>query len=266
MNYQQATLLGIIQGLTEFLPVSSSAHLVIVQVFCGLREATENVTFDLMLHLATVVAVLWIYRKDLVAIFKGSEIGETDKIKGLKLLWLIALSLLATGIALPFKDIVEEQFGTVNGVRVFLLINAVALALIPQLRKGRSGLGKLRWYSAIFVGVAQAVAVLPGISRSGWTIMAGLLIGLSPREACRYSFLLSIPTMLAAAILQMFDALHEGFNISPVLAIAGFIMALASGIIAIPFLIGATEKGKLWGFAVYCAVLGMALFFVAPPG
>ncbi|MCK4720885.1 undecaprenyl-diphosphate phosphatase, partial [bacterium] len=192
MGYFDAIILGIVQGLTEFLPVSSSGHLVILQYFMGLREATENVTFDLFLHLATLLAVMWVYRKDLVSIFTsvtvGGNNGNYEPIPKWRLVGFLAISIIVTGIALPFKDNLETLFESIEGVRIFLLVNAVALAVLPLLRKSGKGPGKLTWVGAVVIGLAQACGVLPGISRSGSTIIAGLALGLAPREACRYSF------------------------------------------------------------------------------
>jgi undecaprenyl-diphosphatase len=131
---------------------------------------------------------------------------------------------------------------------------------LPFLRRGEKGLGELKWIGAIAIGLAQAIGAFPGISRSGSTILAGLLLGLSPREACRYSFLLSIPTILVAAVVQIPDAVQAGFSFNPGPAVIAFIMAVAGGLAAIPFLVGVVEKGRLWGFAIYCVALGIALF------
>lgn len=250
-----------IQGLTEFLPVSSSGHLVILQYFLNMRDAVENITFDIFLHLATLLAVVWIYRKDLGRMIRGLDIGEGDQgIKPIKLTLMLLVSLIATGVVLPFKSSIETQFECISGVRIFILLNALILAILPLLRKGRVGLAAITWVGAIIIGLAQAVAVLPGISRSGATIIAGLLLGFSPKDACRYSFLLSIPAVLIAAIIQIPDAIGAGWNIQPGALIAGFLFAFVSSLVAIPVLVGIVEKGKLWGFAVYCGLLGIALF------
>ena len=266
MTYPIAMLLGLVQGLTEFLPVSSSGHLVIIEYFLKLREATANVTFDIFLHLATVLAVVWVYRRDLKEILVGSKAGEGSLgISRWRLLGLLALSLIATGVVLPFKDSLTTQFENITGVRIFLLINAVALAVLPGLRRGARDLTGLTWLGAVVIGLVQAVGAFPGISRSGSTILAGLLLGLAPREACRYSFLLAIPTILLAGLVQIPDALKAGFQFDAGPASVAFVMALLGGLAAIPLLIGVVEKGKLWGFAVYCAIVGVALFILGPP-
>ncbi len=261
-EYLKSIILGVVQGLTEFLPVSSSGHLVILQNFMGLTEG--NVTFDIFLHLATLLAVCWVYRDDLKAIFTGKMIGEGEEAipKG-RFLAFIAISLIATGVILPFRDQLEGYFENINGVRIFLLINAVALAVLPIFRRGGFGLGRMTWVGAVIIGLAQALGAFPGISRSGSTILAGLLLGLAPREACRYSFLLSIPTILIAAVVQVPDAIEEGLQFSVGPSILGFIFALGAGLVAIPLLIGLVEKGKLWGFAIYCAIVGIGLFIFA---
>jgi len=265
MDYGDFALLGIIQGLTEFLPVSSSGHLVIFQNFMGFHEATENVTFDIFLHLATLLAVVFVYRRDLWNILAGKTVGEGEEpIPKWRFILFIAISILVTGIAYPFKDSLETLFENVNGVRIFLLINAVALAVLPLMRRGTMGLGRMTWMHAAAIGLAQAFGVFPGISRSGSTILAGLLLGLSPREACRYSFLLSIPTILIAAVVQVPDVMDAGITFAAGPMITGFVLALAAGLVAIPLLVGVVEKGKLWGFSIYCALVGAGLFFITP--
>lgn len=267
MGYFESILLGVVQGFTEFLPVSSSGHLVILEYLLGFRNAAQNITFDLFLHLATLVAVIWVYRKDLKDIFTSKTIGGDPEnlapIPKWRFVGFIAITILVTGIALPFKNQLETLFENIHGVRITLLINAVALGILPFLRKGSFGLGKLTWIGAAVIGLAQAVAVLPGISRSGSTILAGLLLGLSPSEACRYSFLLSIPTIAIAALVQIPDVISGGLAFAPGPMLAGFIFAFAAGLAAIPLLVGLVEKGKLWGFAIYCAVLGLVLFIAA---
>jgi undecaprenyl-diphosphatase len=265
MNYLQAALLGLVQGLTEFLPVSSSGHLVIFQVYMGMRQATENITFDIFLHLATVLAVVFVYRRDLRTIFTGHWVGDwPDGIPKWRLVAFLGLSLVATGVILPFKGEVTTLFETIAGVRIFLLLNAAALAVLPALRRNDLGLGGLGWQGAIVIGLAQAVGAFPGISRSGATILAGLAMGLKPSEACRYSFLLSIPTILIAAMVQIPDAVGQGlaFPVGP--AAVGFAVALAAALITIPFLIRLVEQGRLWWFSVYCGLLSVALFGIIP--
>jgi len=262
MGYLDAIILGLVQGLTEFLPVSSSGHLVILQCFMGYEEAMENVTFDVFLHVATVLAVLWIYRANVKEIFTGGSVGEGDNpIPTGRLLLFLIISIVVTGIVFPFRHRMDVLFENISGVRILLIINAIALAVLPRFRRGDKGLGQMTWIGAVVIGLAQAAGAFPGISRSGSTILAGLLLGLAPKEACRYSFLLSIPTILIVAATLIPEAFAAGVAFSPGTIIAGSIFALASGLLAIPFLVGVVEKGKLWGFAIYCAVVGIALFF-----
>lgn len=262
MGYLESIILGLVQGLTEFLPVSSSGHLVILQCFMGHEEAIENVTFDVFLHVATVLAVLWVYRSNVKDIFTGESVGEGVKpIPPGRLLLFLAISIIVTGVVFPFRHRMDVLFENIYGVRVLLLINAVALAVLPRFRRGEKGLGQMTWLGAVAIGVAQALGAFPGISRSGATILAGLLLGLAPKEACRYSFLLSIPTILIAAVMLIPDAVSAGVRFSPGIIAAGSIVALMSGMLAIPFLIGVVERGRLWGFAIYCGILGIALFF-----
>ena len=264
MSITDVLILGLVQGLAEFLPVSSSGHLVFLQVIMGLENIDENIIFDILLHLATLLAVVFVYRTNLKEILTGKAVGEgEDKIPPAKLIGFLALSVLATGVILPFKDSLESLFATISGVRIFFIVNGILLAVLPSLRKGKLGLGRLTWLGAVIIGLAQAVGALPGISRSGSTIMAGLLLGLSPKEACRYSFLLAIPTILAAALVEIPDAIQSGMQIGMVQLLMGSVVALIAGLLAIPLLVGVVEKGRLWGFAIYCVLLGIALFIFA---
>lgn len=238
----QAAELGLVQGLTEFLPISSTAHLVVVQNLFGLTE--PPVSFDVIIHLATAlvtVIVLWSVIKAL-------------KFKQLK---LIILAMIPTGIlGLFFNRWNELIFGSLIFTAVTLIINGLIL-LLPKLIKFKDK--PLNNQSAGLIGVAQGLAVLPGVSRSGSTIVSGLLLGLKPEDAYNFSFLISLPAIAAAQLLQLkhlnlVEAEFVNFGL-------GFAAAFISGYFALLWLRRLVSRGRLTGFAVYCLILGGLLLF-----
>ena len=244
----QALILGLVQGLTEFLPISSTAHLVVVQNLFGLTE--PPVTFDIVIHIATAlvtVIVLWSVIKALSS----------------RLIKLALVAMIPTGIIGLFLNRWNELiFGSVMFTAVTLIINGLIL-LLPKLIKVKNN--RLNNQSAAVIGIAQGLAVLPGISRSGSTIVSGLLFGLKPEEAYNFSFLISLPAIAAAQVLQLrhldlVEAEFVNFGL-------GFIAAFVSGYFALLWLRRLVSRGRLTGFAVYCLILGfLLLFFNHTPG
>lgn len=233
----QALMLGLVQGLTEFLPISSTAHLVVVQNLFGLTE--PPVSFDVVIHLATAlvtVIVLW-------SVIKSLKFNQ---------LKLIVLAMIPTGIlGLWLNQWNELIFGSIMFTAVTLLINGVIL-LLPKLIKAKNNV--LNNQSAISIGIAQGLAVLPGISRSGSTIITGMLLGIKPQDAYNFSFLISLPAIAAAQVLQL---KHLNFVAGEFTNFGlGFIAAFISGYFALLWLRRLVSRGQLTGFAVYCLVLG----------
>ncbi|MDZ7586613.1 MAG: undecaprenyl-diphosphate phosphatase [Patescibacteria group bacterium] len=243
MTLGQSLLLGLVQGLTEFLPISSTAHLVAAQNFLGLT--TPPVSFDIVIHLATALAtiiVLWSVIKKL----------NWPMVK------LIVVASIPTGIlGLYFNRWNELIFGSLLFTAVTLIINGLIL-LLPKLIKAKNK--NLNNQSATVIGVAQGLAVLPGISRSGSTIVAGLLFGLKPKDAYNFSFLISLPAIAAAQLLQIDDlrlAVGELPNY-----IVGFSAAGVSGYLALLWLKRIVSRGQFTGFAIYCLILGGLLLLL----
>ena len=236
----QALLLGLVQGLTEFLPISSTAHLVVVQNLFGLTE--PPVTFDIVIHLGTALAtvlVLW-------------AVIKTISLRSIKLIVIATIPTLILGLWLNQWD--ELIFGSLMFTAVTLIINGLVL-LLPNWWKAKSK--TLNDQGAVSIGVAQGLAVLPGISRSGSTIVAGLLFGLKPRDAYNFSFLISLPAILGAQVLHFNDIslVGDGFlNLG-----LGFAAALVSGYFALLWLRRLVSRGQLNGFAYYCLILGFLL-------
>lgn len=266
MSWLEALILGVIQGLTEFLPVSSSGHLTILSNLFGL-EGESNLTMIVVLHVATVLSTLFILWKEVVWIFKDlfsrqswkSYSGLND---GTKYAINILISMIPVGIVgFFFKDAVEEIFGSgLLIVGIMLLVTASLLAFSyfakPRQRENISG-----WH-AFIIGIGQALAVMPGLSRSGTTIATGLLLGNKKEKIAQFSFLMVIPPVLGEALLDVMDIFQNGFSsamsgISPVALIVGFIAAFITGCLACKWMINVVKKGKLIWFAVYCLIVGI---------
>ena len=266
MSWLEALILGVVQGLTEFLPVSSSGHLTILSNLFGL-EGESNLTMIVALHVATVLSTLVILWKEVVWIFKDLFTKQSWKSYselngGTKYAINILISMIPVGIVgVFFKDTVEEIFGSgLLIVGIMLLVTAALLAFSyfakPRQREEISPL------HAFIIGIGQAVAVLPGLSRSGTTIATGLLLGNKKERMAQFSFLMVIPPVLGEALLDVMDIADKGFGtamdgISPVALIVGFLAAFITGCAACKWMINIVKKGKLIWFAVYCVIIGI---------
>lgn len=266
MSWLQSLILGIVQGLTEFLPVSSSGHLTILSNLFGL-EGESNLTMIVALHVATVLSTLFILWKEVVWIFKDLFTKQSWKSysglnEGTKYAINILISMIPVGIVgFFFKDTVEEIFGSgLLIVGIMLLVTAALLAFSyyakPRQREQISG-----WH-AFIIGIGQAVAVLPGLSRSGTTIATGLLLGNKKEKMAQFSFLMVIPPVLGEALLDVKDIAEQGFStamsgISAGAMIVGFLAAFITGCLACKWMINIVKKGKLIWFAVYCVIVGI---------
>jgi len=259
MDAFQAFVLGIVQGLTEWLPISSSGHLVIMQDLLGL-EPDKNLVFDLVVHLGTLCAVCAFFRKELsrivLAVFtRRSLVGPQER--ALRLLGaLIIIGTIPAAVAgVAFSDSIEKIFD-LRLVGAALIANACLLFVFE--RVGAQGTRKsARLLDAVIIGFFQAVAIIPGISRSGSTIGGGMLRGLERELAAVFAFLLSVPTLLGAFVLGAVTLENTEATVVP-LAI-GFVVAFAMGLASIEYLLKAVKSKKLWIFAVYCAVVGAAV-------
>ncbi len=258
MDFLEAVALGIIQGITEWLPVSSSGHLVLAQELAGL-PAGENLLFDLMVHLGTVLAVCIYFRRELwrivAALFSGS--GRTEQEREMR--WLGAMIVLGTipmAVAgLLLSGNMEDVFD-VRLVGLALLVNAVVLITAERFQRQRMTKRDIRAVDAVIIGLFQAVAIIPGISRSGSTISGGMFRGLQREMAATFAFLLSVPTLLGAFAYG--TATLEDYDADPLMLGAGAFVAFAVGLASIDFLLKAVRGGKLWVFGVYCIAVGTA--------
>lgn len=260
MEWFEALILGIVQGLTEYLPVSSSGHLAIGAHLFGM-SGEENLTFTVAVHVATVLSTVVVLWKEIVWIF--ADIFKWKWNEGMKYAVNILVSMIPVAIVgLLFKDKVEEIFGSgLLVVGICLLVTAALLAFSYFARpRQRENISPLH---AFIIGIAQALAVLPGLSRSGSTIATGLLLGNKKERLAQFSFLMVIPPILGEALLDVKDMAELGVSqamagLSPVALAVGFIAAFVSGCLACQWMVNLVKKGKLIWFAVYCAVVGIA--------
>ena len=259
MNWFEALLLGLLQGLTEYLPISSSGHLAIGSALFGI-EGEENMAFTVLVHVATVCSTLVILWKEIVWIFR--DLFKFKMNAGTKYAINILVSMIPIGIVgVFFKDKVEAIFGSgLVVVGCCLLVTAALLAFSYYAKPRQKEHISLK--DAFIIGLGQALAVLPGLSRSGTTIATGLLLGNKKEKLAQFSFLMVIPPILGEALLGCVDMISEGTaavmgNISATALIVGFLSAFVAGCAACKWMINIVRKGKLIYFAVYCAIAGV---------
>lgn len=252
--------LGILQGLTEFLPVSSSGHLVLFQSWLpGFRE--PGVLFHATVHLATLGAVLAWFRRDVLALVRAAVMPGRADPAAVRLLWLVALGTVPTAlIGLLFRDALEGLFSSVSTAAGMLLVTGALLFATDRASERSGDAEDMRAGHALMVGLVQGMAIIPGISRSGATVAAGVFSGLGREFALRYSFLLSVPAILGAFVLQL---LAHGLDNPSEVNVPGyglaFLAAFATGYASIGVLFKVLLSRRLTWFACYCWVLGTAV-------
>ena len=305
LTITKAIILGIIQGITEWLPISSSGHLVLFQNIFGLEE---QVGFDLVLHLASLIVVLFIFRKDIFLMLKSlysfygeinefkrsNELNKTKQLKNAsatkisiakinsnyakslimfflenehrKLALFIIIGTIPIAVfGLLLKDIVELAFTSLLIVGISFMITGVMLWLTKFRLNSKKTIKNMSLSDILYIGSFQALAIFPGISRSGSTIAGGILTGVDKNHAARISFLLFIPAIIGASLLEL-DKIYVLFN-NPVASLAGFLSSLVISYVSIKFLLNIIKKGKFHYFAYYCFFIGLislALHFILP--
>ena len=278
MTYLQAIILGIVQGLAEFLPISSSGHLALLQYFFGV-ESDSVLLFTVMLHVGTLVSVCIIYRKDIGALIvelcrtikdictgKGPRINSSPM---RRMGFMIIVATIPTAIiGLLFEDFFESLYSSIVAIAIGLIFTGIILMVAEKMGKNKNGPMEMKWSHAIFIGCMQGIAICPGVSRSGSTLFGGLISGLERSYAVEFAFLISIPSILGSVILELPDALAEGITgsfMGPM--IVGVILSAISGIFAIKTMIKVVSNKRLIGFSVYvwlvaAAVLAYALIML----
>ena len=271
MTILQAILLGLIQGLTEFLPISSSGHLVLGEYLLGLPPSSD-VTFEIFVHFGTFLSVVVVFWNDVKAIvlavvsavahprdFRNRYASAEDLRMGV---YLIAASVPAAIVGIRFEDAISEAFKDPKLVSVMLIVTGLILYL-TRLARAREG-KQFSVVSAILVGCAQAVAIIPGISRSGSTISCAMYLGIAPVRAARFSFLLALPVIAGGTLLHVLDLIAKGGAPESLPALAtGTVVAFLSGWVAIRFLLRLVEKGKFSVFSIYCLIVGtLGILFI----
>jgi len=253
-----AIIWGLIQGLTEFLPVSSSGHLVIIPAFMsklGVEVAEPSLAVSAVLHLGTLVAVLYYFRDDVAKVLRFNRDPE-----GRKILTLVGIGTIPVLIGYPLRDTLDGFQDTVSNVGWALIATSVILVIGQKLATGSRTLPEGRIPDAVVVGLSQAVALIPGISRSGTTISAANGRGFDPAEAARFSFLLGIPAIAGGGLSQLIDLAGTdslGWDL-----LVGFLVAAVSGYLAIRWFLSAIKRIGLLPFAVYCLVVGLLTVIV----
>ena len=265
MDIFQAIIIGLVQGLTEFLPVSSSAHLIFAQQALGVGDV--GLAFDVLMHVGTLVAVIVYFFNDIVNMIKGfllslvdlkngNFMGEIKKDPYKKLAWLTILATIPVGVVgVLFNDMIESMFQGLTIPAFLLLVTGCLLYASQRMNSGRIDVRNVTIKEALIMGCGQALAILPGLSRSGTTIAAGLFAGLDKEFAAKFSFILSIPAILGAAVFQLKDL--SGGSVEIGACIAGFIVAVISGYLAISVLLKIVREKSLDIFAYYCWIVGI---------
>ncbi len=264
MNWWEAALLGLIQGLTEFLPISSSGHLVLGKYLLGLTDGTgDNVTFEVFVHFGTALSILTVYKNRVLkivvesfsALLKPSKIAEQyHQNESFKTAIFIFITLIPTGLTyILLKDFFEAKFNDPRFVCGMLFVTGTLL-LLTLLRKNPTG--KLTPLKALVTGIAQSAAMIPGISRSGSTICAALYQNVSPQRAADFSFLMLLPVVLGATFIQGLEIFKSGFTLGWGLLLIGTVVAYVSGIVAIKIVLDFVRRGNLQYFAYYCFAAG----------
>ena len=269
MDIIQAIIIGIVQGLTEFLPVSSPAHLVFIQNILGVES---SLAFDTFLHLGTLIAVLWFFRYDIIKMI-GSWISSLqDLIQGRfkegfyadpykRLAWYVILATIPVAlVGVLFEDAVDALFaGALYVPAFFLFVTGTILYLSQRMASGNVTMDNISKKEALWMGLGQACAILPGLSRSGTTIAAGLTIGLEKEFAAKFSFIISIPAILGAFVLQAKD-IGSAMDANFLPVILGFIASIIAGYLAIKWMLDLIKNRSLDIFAYYCWVVGIVVF------
>lgn len=279
LKFWMAVVLGVVQGVAEFLPISSSGHLSLLQYFFGIEE--PDTLYNILLHFATLIAVCVVYRQDIadmvVEFFRwigdmaGGKRGKGRPPEARRMILLLILGTLPLFLVLPFDDFVEGLGGSPVFVSVMLIVTGVILFLSDRYGGGRKNGRSATVKDVLLVGLAQGMATIPGLSRSGTTISAGMALGFDRNFAVRFSFLLSLPAVLGATLLKVVKVVKAGTLDTELLPmyLTGMVIAGVVGYFAISLVKLLASKGKFGSFAYYCWIVGaaaLAASFLYTPG
>ncbi|MGI6328687.1 MAG: undecaprenyl-diphosphate phosphatase [Dethiobacteria bacterium] len=259
MGTLEAILLGLLQGLTEFLPVSSSGHLVIAQHFLGIT--LPGVTFEVMVHFGTLLSIIWVFRKDLYRL-----IAHFSEMEEKKLLFSLIFATIPTGLmGLFFSSFFREIFDKPLFAGLMLLVTGFIVIAIQKINLGNRKIKEMSPWDAVLIGVFQGIAIVPGITRSGSTILGALWRGLKKEEAIRFSFLLALPAIAGAMFLEILGLFKSGDLVHGFLSynFIGALTAFFSGIFAITVFIKLLMKEKFYYLAYYCWLAGILTLLFA---
>lgn len=267
MKIGEAIILGLVQGIAEFLPISSSGHLAILHNLFNIADIEgSHLFFDVMLHFGTLIAICYVYWKDIKAMFfetlsliTGGKAGKSEgDYSGARLFFLIVIASLPLFLILPVNDYVDSLTQSSLFVGIALVLTGCMLYVSDRMTPGDKTEKNMKIKDALIVGLCQVVATLPGLSRSGTTITAGIATGQNRQYAVKFSLLMSIPAVLGATFLEFIKAIKAGIDIKMIPAyLVGTVTAMVVGVLAIGLLKRISKNGKFAGFAYYCWVVGV---------
>ena len=265
MNILQSIVFGIIQGVTEFLPVSSSGHLLVARIVFGIQEMP--ILFEVFLHLSTLVVIIVVFRVRLREIlrslyrFLARKSEETDSENLRLFLWIIYASIVTAAIGLILSLVVEDMYVHPRIVSVLFFLTGLLL-VVTYFTKGKKDYLKMKFWDAIVVGFAQGLGVLPGISRSGITISASLIREIDRRRAGEFAFLVSIPAVLGAFFLKIREAEALFEQVQPLVLLVGIVTSFVIGLVSLLLLLRVVQRGRLYLFSIYLIPMGILTFFL----
>ncbi len=267
VSIYEAVILGLVQGITEWLPISSSGHLVIMQHYLGIQEP---MVMGLVLHVASLLVVFYVFFDEILNIlkglyfyFRGDQNFFDDKYRKLGFMVIVA-TIPTVIIGLLFRDLIESAFSSLLFVGMGLLLTSVLLYLTHLVDKKLSNFkdeSRMKYRDALIIGLFQGVAIFPGVSRSGSTIASGLLVGLDKNLAATFSFLLFIPAILGAVVLELGEISFDKLDLLPVLVSS--LVTIVISYVFIKFLLHVVRKGRLYLFSVYCLILGIVIIVIS---